>query len=1370
VEVPPEGDAAHELYMPDKTPTKGFVHLHVHTEYSPLDGMTNIGVACAKVASEGQTALAITDHGNLGGAWQLNRAAKKHGIKPLIGAEVYLAVMADPNDEPDHTTRQSVEVARDDESAADDDVDERGGAQTAATKNKKYEHLTVFATTPQGWTNLASMMDVAEAQGFYAKPRIDYKLLAEFSEGLIVLTGCLGGPVLGPVSRGNIPQARQALTRIIAAVGRENVYVEIMEHGIPAETAALPAMVELAAEFDLPLVATNDAHYAFASEAETHEAWLAVQSGKTLTDPKRFQFHGAGYHLRTEAEMRELRSEDWWQTACDNTLLVADRFEDDILPEAVNRLPVFPIPDGFENEHKYIVHLAKLGWAKRSDDPMPENVKERLRTELGVIGSQGFISYFLIVWDLVKWAREDSNIPGWPELTGGILVGPGRGSAAGSMLSYLLEIVDVDPIANNLLFERFLEEGREDMPDIDLDFEQFHLERVQAYLAHRWGADKVARIGTHNVAQTKAAIKDAARVLELPAVGAKLTRVVPTGGGGKNFSFDELQDVNNGASEKFRTELKLAGVDGDQVVALARQMVGTLKGEGIHACGIIISTEALRGLIPLRRDRSKSGSGGLSMVTAWDAPDVGDVSGPKGGIGLLKLDVLSIRNLDIVAQACKFIEQTTGEVIDPRKLPHPDTKGHPRVQATWSLIKAGRTAGVFQMDSTGMQAVARSIAPDCLTDLSAIVALFRPGPLSAQIPELYADRKAGRKTVDYHQFTDDPAEQAIIASVLGETYGVWVFQEQLMRLGAAVAGFTTKQRNLLRKAVGKKDKKVMDEVSALFADGAVKEFRDVDGNITSPVFSRETAGKILVAMQGSADYLFNASHSAAYAQLAYVTAYLKANWPAEYGAAILATTSDNTKRLSAIEALTGEGIEILRPDVNLSAGITSPVMGERKVRLGLSEIKGVGQLGAHVVKVREFADGRPFTSLGNLVERLSSVEKLAASIASIEGLVEAGACDDFGPRLGQLMVSRAVKNAPDIVIPDAEFSILEKSIRQRSRLGASLGVHPLKSLKAEVKQWQVPGNSTVRDVHVGNGATPVHQIPDTNAFPIIVSGLLAQWTESAYSKGQRANITIEGSSGRISGVMWDSALKTVLTAPVVGSLVAVRGIVTMREQEIEDEDGVVIETLRTKELNISRFYEIPVDNIPTGSFVEGIAERAEMFRLSGAALPPVPVMAQLALKTVSRKKAASVPSHVVVNASTPDVELDFGAVEHDLGPMTLGSQLVDDETYVPSDVPPNEMYDDGSNTREHHSEPEWLGEPTYANTPEPEEERTTKAAPTPVVELSDEETLEALDAAVMAGAGLTRTPEPTASPADISAPERVVEYVKHGMFKGLVRR
>jgi DNA polymerase-3 subunit alpha len=769
-------------------------------------------------------------------------------------------------------------------------------------------------------------------------------------------------------------------------------------------------------------------------------------------------------------------------------------------------------------------------------------------------------------------------------------------------------------------------------------------------------------------------LKDAARVLELPDIATRLNKLVPTGDGGKLFSFAQLEDPLNGASAKFRTDLAVLGANGAKVVALAKKMVGTLKGEGIHACGVIISTEPLRGLIPLRRDRSKTGAAGLTMITAWDAPDVGDISGPKGGIGLLKLDVLSIRNLDIVAQSIAFIKETTGEVINPRALPHPNTKGDPRVKATWALLKAGRTAGVFQMDSGGMQNMSRAISPECLTDLSAIVALFRPGPLGAGMDQLYAERKSGSLDVNYDQFTHDPAEQAVIDTILGETYGVWVFQEQLMRLGAAVSGFTAGQRAKLRKAVGKKDKAVMAAVSLEFVTGAVSTDDGKGG--TKLAFSADTAERIVEQMQASASYLFNASHSAAYAQLAYTTAFLKANWPAEYGAAILAMTDDGDKRLSAIEALTGEGIEILAPNVNASRRTTAPE-GFMKVRLGLTEIKGVGQLGDMVVEARERNGDILFTSLEDLIARLTDVrEKKAPSIAAIESLIEAGACDEFGPRLGQLMVSRAVKSNPMIAIPDAEFGVLERSMRQRSLLGVSLGIHPLKSLKADIKAFVMPGAQLADGTVVGPKVKPIDQIPDKNGAPVFVAGLLGQWSESPYSKGRRANITIEGSNIRISGVMWDDALKLIDIAPRVGSVVAVHGTVSIRERDIEDEEGVVIETLVTKELTIRRIFEIPVNENPVGAFVDKVDTAFRGDLVDELLLPEIPVITLLKLptKAAAARAAGSKPPAAPprgggpANASVVVAEVD--TVEEPAAVFMSG-----ESDYTPDGAPYDAEYD-----------------------------------------------------------------------------------------------
>lgn len=1131
--------------------TPGFVHLHTHSEHSPLDGLIRPYDGVTKVAADGQTALAFTDHGTLSGAWRFAQAARRSGVKPIIGIEGYLAVADDWTQEPSRFEPGSVEVENDDE---DVDVDTDKG-----TKKKHYNHITLLAATPEGWANLVAMGN-ASNETFRRHPLMDFELMKKHGAGIIALTGCIGGPVMGPVSRGHLDEARLNIRRLIDCFGPENVYVELMKHGIAAESDALPTLVELAAEFDLKLVATNDAHYTNADDAPIHEGLLAMQSGKTLTDPTRFHFHGEGYHLRTEAEMRALRDEPWWQEACSNSVVIADRCAD-VVPEPQMRLPRFPLPEGQTDPRKYLVELVKAGAAERYGDPLPAEVTARLNAEMKVIADAGFVDYFLIVWDVIKRARER-----------GIRVGPGRGSAAGCAISYCLGIVAVDPLENNLLFERFLEPGRAGMPDIDVDFEKGRRGEVLDMLVETYGVDRVARIGSFQSKKSRGVLRGAAKVLGLTGVGDQLARAVPIGDGGQPFSFRQLLDESQQAGELFRTRLKAAGEDGERILHLARGIEGAVTGESIHACGTLISDASLTDLVPLRTDRSKAKVAGLDAVTQWDGVDI-------DAFGLLKLDVLGLRNLDVVSLAAQMIFDTTGEVVDPDKLPHPNTKGDPRVEATWELLRSGRTAGVFQMESSGMANLARDVAPDSLGDLSAVVALYRPGPMSAGMHQMYADRKNGHQQVDYSIFTHDPDEQAAIAEVLGETYGVFVYQEQLMRLGTVVAGFDVKMRSKLRKAVGKKIPALMAEVGEAFVAGAEAEHYDeTTGALISRRFQKSTAEKLFDYMKGSADYLFNASHSFAYAQLAYVTAYLKANWPSAYGAAILAATDQDDKRLAALRALREEGITVLAPDINRSKATTSP-LDDKTVLLGLTEIKDVGSVGHLIVAARELHE--EFTDLHDVFKYVLTDRGTGAlNVAQAEALIESGAMDAFGPRKGLMSVVRASQKV-SVPVPDQEWGVLERSSRQRQKLGAIMGEHPMVALGDQVSRWRTPTVVASKGEIPGRRVEPLSTIPAEQGASVVVAAILAGWAERGYKGGRMANFTLESETESISGVAWDRTVSTMHAAnliPRVGDIVAVYGRVELKTWETEGDEGEIVENT-TKELMAQQMWTVDVHDV-----------------------------------------------------------------------------------------------------------------------------------------------------------------------------------------------
>ena len=740
----------------------GFVHLHVHTEYSPLDGVGKLDDLFSAVAADGAVAVANTDHGNLAGAWKAAQAARNAGIKFIPGIEAYFAIGS-------RFEKNSLSIPRDDDTDTGDD--EEGGS-SGRMKTKTYEHLTLLATNVTGWQNLAKMSSAA-ADSFWSKPRMDFKLLAEHSEGIIALTGCIGGPIAGPLSRGDVDTARTNLATLVTAMRHTpqnpTVFAEVMDHGIPAEDRANNLLVDLAAEFGVDLVATNDAHYVHSADATSHDLWLAMgtvaQRDKNarfseelwIDEPNRFHFHGQGYHLRTEAEMRALFDDrPGFERACDNTVRIAEMVEPDILPRAMLRLPTYDVPEEFADAMSYLIHLVKEGAAVRwGAGPLRADRRDRLRRELATIRQLQFPDYFLMVWDVLNAARAH-----------GIYTGGGRGSAAGSAVSYCLRIVEVDPLENDLLFERFLDESRTDPPDIDLDFDSEGQDWVFAYLAKRWGHEYVARLGSLGFFRARGAVKTAASVLldsEHRSVGAQLAKRIPIGA-----TIAQMLDETDPTGESFRT-LMNASPDNAMVVQRALEVEGMAANAGIHACGVIVSTERLAGMVPMRRERKGDWVGG--WVIEWDKKDISEGDGKTGllPLGLLKLDVLGLRNLDVIKRCVKQIQSTTGEVIDPYNIDYDPSL--PRVRALWDMLGQGRTAGVFQLESTGITELTEKVRPESLSELSAILALYRPGPMGMKMHEIYAARKRGWAPVDYGIFTKDQREEKVLASVLGDTYG-----------------------------------------------------------------------------------------------------------------------------------------------------------------------------------------------------------------------------------------------------------------------------------------------------------------------------------------------------------------------------------------------------------------------------------------------------------------------------------------------------------------------------------------------------------------------------------------------------------------------
>ncbi|WP_265521038.1 DNA polymerase III subunit alpha [Oerskovia flava] len=1140
----------------------GYVSLHTHSEHSELDGLASISDYVQAAIADGQSALAITDHGTLSGAWQLTTQCTDAGIKPIAGEEFYLAFGS-------NRAKVGEPVDPDDEDSEDVGTKEDGAR--SAKPDKRYMHLTVLARTPEGWSNLVRLHNNA-AENVWYKPRTDLEQLKAHREGLIVLTGCLGGPLAFYLNRAVLRDGRaehdgaaadRATARanalaLIDAVGHENVYVEVMDHGIAAQQRVTGELRALAADLDLPLVATNDAHYAHPGDHTAHEAWLAAGSKKTLADPKRFHFHGTGHHFRTEAEMRALfDGAPWWQEAVDNTVRIAERCAERTLPAPRTRIPHFPVPDGYTDTTALLKDQIAAGALKRygtgtetSVKDLPEDVRSRLNWEFKVIRGSGFGDYFLIVADVIAWARAQ-----------GILVGPGRGSAAGSMVAYCLGITNLCPLRHSLLFERFLDPERAGLPDIDVDFQQSRRGEVHQYFARRWGADKVAALGTFGVARAKDAISRAARALGHPDAGTKkLTKKYPMAGA-KPYPMARAVDPTDPATETLRTALE-RDEDARAAFDLARGMEDTIFGKSIHACGVVLSDEGLDDLVPVRHNSKDAGA---LRITEWEGSDV-------EAFGLVKMDFLVLRNLDIADLCVRIIAETTGEVIDVDRIDpdHPDSPE--RAQATWDLLQSGRTSGLFQLESGGMSQLAEQVAPTSIDDLSALVALFRPGPLGAGMHTRYADRKNGREQVSYDYLTTDPAEQHVIAQVLDETYGTVVFQEQLMILGEKVAGFSAAQKNRLRKAVSKKKADEVAAVGRMWLDGGQQEVRDDDGHVVKIAFSRATLERLWATFESSAEYLFNKSHSAAYGLVTYMTAYLKANWPLQFAAAMLACTDHDDKRRTALVEVSAEGITIGGPGVNVAQA--RAFTDGSAVYLGLAEIKGVGAQVAEAIVAEREAHG-PFTSMGDFVRRTHAPDGKVLGPSTVESLIRAGALDEFGPRLGMMMVARTRGSVDQI--PDAEWGVVERSAQERAAIGFVVGAHPLVELRDQIRGWRPEGHSIT--------PVPLHKTPTDHGEVTTTIGVLADWSERSYSRGRMASGRLEGSTQTKEIVAFDQALKQVGSAfegaPQVGDVVAIRGRVSVREREfteVDEEGNDVTRTETTTSLNVNHMWSVELDD------------------------------------------------------------------------------------------------------------------------------------------------------------------------------------------------
>ncbi|TME52876.1 MAG: DNA polymerase III subunit alpha [Chloroflexi bacterium] len=1057
-----------------------FVHLHNHTEYSLLDGASRIPAMVARAAELGMPALGLTDHGVMYGAIHFYKACREAGIKPIIGCEVYVA--------PRSRLLREGRVDRDP------------------------NHLTLLAADHEGYVNLMRLCTVGQMEGMYYKPRIDKEILAERSKGLIALSGCLQGEAASRIVDGDVDGARESVASYRDIFGKDRFLLEVQRHGIDKQVEVNTVLARFSKEFGLRVCATNDLHYVHRHDSEAHDVLLCLQTGARFNDPNRWRFSTQENYLKTPAEMIEAFAD--MPEALASTLEVADQC-DLKLELGVSLLPPFDVPDGLKPD-QYLKKLVAKGMEWRFGQPSPA-VRERADQELSVISQTGYASYFLIVWDFYNFARQN-----------GIMVGPGRGSAAGSLVSYCLGITNLDPLQHGLIFERFLNIDRVSMPDIDCDFSVEGREKVIRYVSEKYGTDRVAQIITFTTMASKAAIRDVGRVLEVPLRDTdRLAKLVPVWQGRSKTLEDTVKEI-----PEFR-EAYESSEEAKRLIDVAKALEGVSRNVSTHAAGVVIAPEPLVHYTPLQ-----FGPGREAVITQYDMKAVGD-------IGLLKIDFLGLQNLDIIATCLRLIKERTGAVIDIEKIPYDDAK-------TYRLISDGDTHGVFQLEGAGMRRMIMDMRPSRFEDIIVTIALFRPGPMQ-DIPA-YVARKHGRERIEYPHEWLEP--------ILESTYGVFTYQEQVMEAARVLAGFKLSEADILRSAMGKKDRVKMAQQRQKFVKGAVA--KGIADQAAEHLFDRIAA---------FASYGFNKSHSAAYAVISYQTAYLKANYPLEYMTALLVNMEGNAERVAtAIVDCRLRGIDVLAPDINRSrtdfsmsdSEVPSPLRGEGqgegrgRILFGLAAIKNVGRHAVESIVTLRDADG-VFKSLEDLCERTSAVQDVNRRV--LESLVQSGACDSLGERARLIAaldhaVSRAERarrdresgqtslldmvGSPEAVPDDygltldvAPMAGDEKLRLEKELLGLYLSDHPLRRITAELAKL-----SDTQAVEVTSA------LQDTE---VRVAGLVREVRRVVTRKGQiMAYATLEDLTGSVDVVLFPRVFEQTRLLFEPDKVVVVQGKVDAR--------------------------------------------------------------------------------------------------------------------------------------------------------------------------------------------------------------------------------
>jgi DNA polymerase-3 subunit alpha len=1023
-----------------------------------LDGASRLDDLVAAAVADGQPALGITDHGNMYGILDFYKECKAQGIKPVLGSELYMA----------HESRHERPSRR-------GRMDDGGGDAEGGTK--LYYHLTALAENDTGYKNLIQLSSRAFLSGYFYKPRVDFELLAEHSEGLIVTSGCLGGHVLQALLRDDVAGAEKAAGRLQDIFGRDSFFIEMQDHGIPEQHRTNPMLLDLAERLQAPLLATNYTHYVHRGDAVAHDALLCVQTGSQMSDPDRFKFHGDDHYLKSAQEMRHLFDEI--PEACDNTLWIAER-ADVTIEFGKPQLPDFPLPEGFATDGDYLRHLTLEGAKQRWGAQLPDHIVERLAYELQVIESMGFSSYFLITWDLIKHAR-DANIR----------VGPGRGSAAGCAVAYSLWITDLDPIKYDLLFERFLNPSRISMPDIDMDFDSRYRDEMIRYAAERYGRDHVAQIVTFSTIKARAAVRDAARVLGYPyIVGDKVAKAMPPLVMGRDTPLYACLEPHPKYADGYKMAADLRKMrdedpDAAKVIEVAKGLEGLRRQDGIHAAAVVITKEPLTTYLPIQR-KPEAGKDieDAPIVTQYEMHGVEE-------LGLLKMDFLGLRNLDVISDTLEIIQSTRGVALDIDDIPLDDGP-------TFEMLRRGEGIGIFQLEGGPMRALMRSLAPTTFEDICALLALYRPGPMAANMHNDYADRKNGRKPIE-HLHPDAEA-------VLGDTYGLMIYQESLLRVAQKFAGFSLAEADLLRRACGKKKRDLIALEREKFVAGCERTG-----------YTAELGKQYFDIIEPFADYAFAKSHAYGYGYIAYQTAYLKAHHPAEYLSALLTSVKTNLDKAAIYLAeCRTMGIPVMVPDVNRSESDFTPLVEtgpdgaeQASIVFGLSAVRNVGVGLVSLLLAEREANG-PFADFYDFVDR---VDFQVLNKKTLESLIKAGGFDCLGhPRQGLL---RAFEHIVDSTmarrrerdmgvmslfgevedagamfderppIPDLEFAKRERLSFEKEMLGLYVSDHPLMGAEASLRR------------KCDGALTDIGELADgtIRTFGGVITGLQRKWTK-----------------------------------------------------------------------------------------------------------------------------------------------------------------------------------------------------------------------------------------------------------------------------------